>query len=272
MDGARKWMGELLLRTPARLRSLRDIPVLGSLIHRVSHRVLPADEKVWARIEVGPAKGIWLELNPRTGQDYLRGDAEAGIQAILVERLRGGMVFYDLGANIGLFTLLAARLVGPNGKVFSFEPDPWVAARLRRNVARNAFENVTVVEAGVWSRSGPRNFVAADASSPDQGVGTFVGGGHGVAGTPRECVALDDFIGSAAPPDMIKCDVEGAEVEALAGAEKLLRGHRPWVICELHSEANERALRSYFGSLGFDVDTIDANHILAKRRVELKSG
>jgi len=264
LDGARKWMAELLLRAPTPLRSLRNIPVLGMLIHRLSHQVLPADEKVWKRIEAGPAKGIWLELNPRTGPCYLRGDVEEEIQMIVAERLRGSMVFYDLGANIGLFTLLAARLVGPNGRVFSFEPDAWVASRLRKNVARNGFENVTVIEAGVWSKSGAVNFIPADkAISPDHALGRFVAGENGAAGTPMECVALDDFIEGAAPPDMIKCDVEGAEVEVFRGAEKLLRAHRPWVICELHSEANERTLRSYFRDIRFDVNSIDANHVLA---------
>jgi FkbM family methyltransferase len=263
MLGARKWMGELLLHSPAPLRSLRDVPVLGDIIHRLSYRLLPADEKVWAQIEAGPAKGIWMELNPRTSQSYVRGGAEIAVQQVLAQRIRPGMVFYDLGANIGLFSLLAARLVGPNGKVFSFEPDAWVASRLRRNVARNGFENVNVVEAGVWSTSGTFKFVPADASSPDHGVGRFVAEESEAAGTPSECVALDDFIGRATPPDMIKCDVEGAEVEALAGGEKLLRVHRPWVICELHSEANGKTLQSYFREMGYDFNSLDANHILA---------
>ena len=74
------------------------------------------------------------------------------MQTIVAERLRPGMVFYDLGANIGLFTLLAARLVGGTGKVFSFEPDSENATRLRRNIERNGFTNVTVVDAGAGLR------------------------------------------------------------------------------------------------------------------------
>jgi len=54
-------------------------------------------------------------FNPRTGQSYIQGEAETAVQSILAERLRPGMVFYDLGANIGLFTLLAARRVGASG-------------------------------------------------------------------------------------------------------------------------------------------------------------
>ena len=215
----------------------------GEWIHRVSHRVLPLDEKVWARVEAGPAQGLWLELNPRTGQNYLRGDAEQTVQKILAERLRPGMVFYDLGANIGLFTLLAARLVGDSGKVFSFEPDPEIAARLRRNIQRNGFTNVTVVETGIWSATTKLNFLKSGADSPDHGIGKFLATENGAGGTLTQCVSLDDFTqdASVTPPDALKCDVEGAEVEALRGGAKLFQSRHPWIVCEMHSDANRRA-------------------------------
>lgn len=263
MPRARKWMGELLLHSPAPLRSLRDVPVLGEIIHRLSYRLLPADEKVWAQIEAGPAKGIWMELNPRTSQGYVRGQGEIPVQQVLAERTKPGMVFYDLGANIGFFSLLAARLVGASGKVFSLEPDANVAARLRRNVARNGFDNVTVVEAGVWSSSGNMNFIIADSSSPDHGLGRFAIGNEASAGSPARCIALDDFIKNAPPPDAIKCDVEGAEVEVFRGAEKLLEMHRPWMVCEIHSPENDRSLRSHLARFRYHLEAVDANHLLA---------
>jgi FkbM family methyltransferase len=263
MPRARKWMGELLLHSPAPLRSLRDVPVLGEIIHRLSYQLLPADEKVWAQIEAGPAKGIWMELNPRTSQGYVRGQGEIPVQQVLAERTKPGMVFYDLGANIGFFSLLAARLVGASGKVFSLEPDANVAARLRRNVARNGFDNVTVVEAGVWSSSGNMNFIIADSSSPDHGLGRFAIGNEASAGSPARCIALDDFIKNAPPPDAIKCDVEGAEVEVFRGAEKLLEMHRPWMVCEIHSPENDRSLRSHLARFRYHLEAVDANHLLA---------
>ena len=263
MPRTRKWVGDLLLHSPAPLRSLRDVPVLGEIIHRLSHRFLPADEKVWAQIGAGPAKGVWMELNPRTSQSYVRGEAEIPVQQVLAERIKPGITFYDLGANIGFFSLLAARLVGAKGKVFSFEPDATVVTRLRRNVARNRFGNVTVVEAGIWSASGERNFVVADAASPDHGLGRFAMADGVSAGTPVRCVALDDFIRTAPPPDAIKCDVEGAEAEVFLGAEKLLEAHRPWIVCEIHSPDNDRALRSHLTRFGYRLEHVNANHLLA---------
>jgi FkbM family methyltransferase len=266
MPEGRNWIGSLVLGLPAPLRSLRKVPVLGDLAHLLSRRFLPADEKVWARVERGSAEGLWLELNPRTGQHYLHGDAEPTIQKILSTTLKPGMVFYDLGANIGFFSLLAARLVGAAGQVFSFEPDPEVARRLRRNISRNGFMNATVIEAGVWSASGNANFVAADLSSPDRGVGKFVAGEAAGAGTPTRCVALDDFIRSAPTPDVIKCDVEGAEIEVFRGAEYLLKARQPLILCEMHSDANDKFLREYFGRFGYSLESVDDRHVLAVRQ------
>ena len=170
MIGVRNCVAQLLLRLPFQLASSRELPVAGKWIHRLNHRLPPSEEKVWSRVRPGPTKGIWLEVNPRTGHDYIQGLTEAATQRRVVEYLRPGMVFYDLGANIGLFSLLAARIVGPSGKLFSFEPDFEAARRVRRNVERNKFSNITVVEAGAWSSTGRANFVAAASFSPDRNL------------------------------------------------------------------------------------------------------
>jgi FkbM family methyltransferase len=263
MAAVRQWIGRLLLSLPAPLRSLRNVPLLGNLAHRLSHGVLSSDEKVWARVQQGVGAGLWLELNPRTGQHYLHGEVEPLVQTVLTEHLKPGMVFYDLGANIGFFSLIAARLVGETGKVFSFEPDPEVTSRLHRNIERNGFTNVKVIEAGIWSESGLVRFIAADGSSPDRGVGRFVAGDCGSAGISTQCVALDDFVCSAPPPDVIKCDVEGAEVEVFCGAENLLTSRHPLILCEMHSEANDTLLRERFGRLGYVLKSMDDLHLLA---------
>jgi FkbM family methyltransferase len=263
MADGRNWMARLMLRLPASIRSFRGIPVLGSVLHTLSHRILPSDQKVWVQVEAGPAKGIWLELNPRTGQNYRLGETEKICQAVVAEKLRPGDVFYDLGANLGFFSLLAARIVGPTGKVFSFEPDFQIAERLRRNSGRNGLSNIAVVEMGVWSASGTLNFVTADSSSPDRGVGRFQQNDPRSDSIPARCVSLDDFIQSAPPPRGIKCDVEGAEVEAFRGAKDLLSTYHPWILCELHSRENARAWRELIGGFGYSFESVDSDHILA---------
>jgi len=257
-----KWFGTLLLYSPAPIRSLRKVPVLGNLIHRLSHRILPTSERLRVRIQAGPAQGLCLEVNPRTGGAYRRGELEIATQKLLAERLRPGMVFYDLGANIGLFSLLAARLVGMDGRVFSFEPDAEVVARLRRNIEQNGFSNITVVQAGIWSVNANISFLTSDASSPERSAGKLVIGGSDARATPVRCIALDDFIQTAPPPDAIKCDVEGAELEALRGAKRLFETRRPWIVCEMHSEATDRRARDFLGRLGYDIESLDVNHVV----------
>ena len=266
MTQTQKWFGALLLHSPTSIRSLRNIPVLGGLIHYLSHRFLPTNERLCLRVQAGPAQGICLEVNPRTGDAYLRGELESETQKVLVERLRPGMVFYDLGANIGLFSLIAARLVGAGGRVFSFEPDAEVAARLRRNIELNGFSNITVVGAAIWSINTNVRFIRSDASSPERGTGKLLADENQTVGTRIRCIALDDFIETAPPPDGIKCDVEGAELEALRGAERLFQTRRPWIICEIHSEANDRSVRDFLGRLGYDIQSLDVNHVVGLPR------
>ena len=239
------------------------LPLVGDWIHRVSHRILPMDEKVWARVEAGPAQGLWLELNPRTGQNYLRGEAEIIVQKILAERLRPGMVFYDLGANIGLFTLLAARLVGDSGKVFSFEPDPENAARLRRNIQRNGFTNVTVVESGIWSVTGKLNFVVSGAASPDHGIGKFV-----TAESQPPERSLPAFHSMISPkmlrrPTRLNATSKAPKSRRFAGERKCSNRASPWIICEMHSGANRRAATELLASFGYTTTALDGDHVLA---------
>lgn len=263
MPGARQWLGSLVLRSPVQLGSLRKVPVLGSLLHRLSHRVLPSNEMVWGIIQSGPGEGLWLEVHPRTGAELLSGNLERASQEILTSHLRPGMVFYDLGANIGRFSLIAARAIGPKGRVFSFEPDPDLIERLHRNAERNKLTNIEVVPKGVWSTSKTLEFQQSGPGSPEGGTGTFVHSDSAVKRIRIHCISLDDFVRNAPPPQGIKCDVEGAEVEVLRGAEATLREHRPWILCELHAPENDRIIRQILNNFDYQCQAIDSNHILA---------
>lgn len=257
------FIGEIMLRSPAGLNAIKKVPLFGSFVRQIGRHVVPPDEYVWARILRGLGKDLWLELNPRTGGNYFDGTVEPTVQLALAEHLHPGMTFYDLGANIGLFTLLAARIVGDHGRVYSFEPDGEAIARLKKNVEKNQFTNITVVNAGAWSSSGMVEFLPADSSSPDRGVGRFSVTEERHASIPTRCVALDDFIKNAYPPDAIKCDVEGAEVEVLRGAHSLLRTHRPWIIIELHSKEIRAGVQRLLSSYGYSLVDIDDSHMMA---------
>jgi FkbM family methyltransferase len=261
-------LGRVFLRFAAPFAKLRRFPVIGPGLRWASAKLIPRDALTWVQVQRGPAEGIWLHLNPRTGRDYFNGDVEPEVQAILHKYLRPGMTVYDIGANIGFFSLLAARLVGTAGRVMAFEADPDIAARLRENVARNQGGTISVEEKAVWSSSSPVFFARADVEvSPDRGLGHVIDSDAGklAPSTIRvEAVSVDEYVRQSATPHFIKCDVEGAEVEVIRGGEKLLAEKRPLILCEMHGEENRQTLLKLFANLGYRCEPCGKNHILAQ--------
>jgi FkbM family methyltransferase len=261
-------LGKVFLRFAAPFTKLRAVPVIGPGLRWASAKLIPRDALTWVQVQRGPAWGIWLHLNPRTGVDYFNGDIEPEVQAALGKYLRAGMTVYDIGANIGFFSLLAARLVGAAGRVTAFEADPEIAARLRENVERNKGAPISVEEKAVWSSSSPVFFARADAEvSPDRGLGHVIDNDaeRSAVGTIRvEAVSIDEYVGKAEGPDFIKCDVEGAEVEVFRGAAKLLNEKLPIILCEMHGDKNRQTLLKVFEKLGYRCEPCGNNHVLAQ--------
>jgi FkbM family methyltransferase len=256
-------LSHFLVENGRLLSTLRRIPGFRFCAKKFGAQMLPADHREWFQVQDGVGKDIWLKLNPRSGSHYYRGQADADLQGILRDYLRPGMVFYDLGSNNGFFSLLGSRRVGPTGRVVAFEAEPSLGTDIVENIERNNAQNVQLVRSAVWSSSGFVNFNSADRfSSPDAGLGKVVS--SWTAGTiPVPSVCLDDFVQTERPPDFIKCDVEGAEVEVFRGAEKLLAGHRPYVECEVHSDENGKLLHAKFEEMNYDVKWYSTNHFLA---------
>lgn len=261
-------LGRVFLRFAAPFTKLRRFPVIGPGLRWASAKLIPRDAMTWVQVQRGPAQGIWLHLNPRTGRDYFNGDVEPEVQDMLRKYLRPGMTAYDIGANIGFFSLLAARLVGTAGGVTAFEADPEIAARLRENVVRNQGAPIFVEEKAVWSSSSPVFFARADAEvSPDRGLGHVIDNDaeRSAPSTIRvEAVSVDEYVRKSGAPDFIKCDVEGAEVEVFRGADKLLNERRPIILCEMHGDKNRQTLLKMFENLGYRCEPCGKNHVLAQ--------
>lgn len=259
-------MANLLLRFAAPLSGLRSVPILGDVLSWTSRRLVPSDTLIWVQIQHGPAQGLWIRVNPRTGQNVEQGIGEPAVQQAVTQHLHAGMTFYDLGANIGFFSLMAARLVGPSGRVASFEADPEIAARLRENLRYNNFSNAAVEEKAVWSEPTTVHFARVDANtSPDRGLGHVSATDSPAAANTIsvEAVSLDQFVLTHPAPDFLKCDVEGAEVAVFQGAERLLQKKRPLLLVEMHSPENHRALSKKFQQLDYACNNLDENHVLA---------
>jgi Protein-L-isoaspartate(D-aspartate) O-methyltransferase (PCMT) len=142
-------LARLFLRYATPFAGLRRLPVVGPCVSWVSSKIVPRETLTWIQVRRGPAAGLWLRVNSRTGQSILGGSGEPAVQQAVAGYLRPGMAFYDIGTNIGFFPLLAAKLVGASGRVVSFESDPEIAARLRENIARDKFSWITVEQKAV---------------------------------------------------------------------------------------------------------------------------
>ena len=185
--------------------------------------------------------GRGLRFNPgRANVAYALGISEPAVQEALARLLRPGDTFYDIGANVGLFTVIGARLVGPGGDVLAFEPHPETARALRHNVALNAFTQVTVIEAAAWREQGRTDLVVRGEPTSAR-LADVQGRGGAESSVPVRLVAIDDLVreGVVRPPAVVKMDIEGAEIEALQGMARTLDDWRPTVICEMHDRNAE---------------------------------
>ena len=128
-------------------------------------------------------------------------------------RLRRGDVVVDLGANVGAFSVWAARRVGDEGRVIAVEPAPANIERLKANIALNAITNCTVVPKGVWSGTETRSLFLGPAA----GSNTLLA--ENMPAVDVQVDTLDNILSDHALPrvDFIKMDIEGAELEALGG-------------------------------------------------------
>jgi len=193
-----------------------------------------------ARIPAGPAEGLLLSLaylpvSHSQARPLARGVLEPPVQQALECVIEPGHVVYDIGANVGFFSLLAARLAGATGRVVAVEPAPQCAAAVRANADLNGLATITVLEVAAGATAHrERLWVVADQSwSHLESRGRHP---DAIAAVETEVVVLDELVasGELPPPDVVKLDIEGSELEALAGMRATIATHRPVLVCEVH--------------------------------------
>lgn len=211
------------------------VPRIARVVRRAAgtaRRRPPFREPAEVVVRSGPAAGLRLGGGPASA-DYSSGTNELPVQEAIVAALAPGAVFFDVGANVGFFALLAARAVGPEGRVVAFEPVPELAGAIVDNAGRNDLD-VTVLPVAVGGADGreplhlarhPGGAALASAGPPPDRRGEL----------DVEVRTLDALVaeGAVPAPDVVKIDVEGAEPAVLAGMTELLRTRRPVVVCEL---------------------------------------
>lgn len=153
------------------------------------------------------------------------------MQRAINDALTLGGTFIDIGANVGFFTLIGARLVGPAGTVYAFEPVPRTAEALRSNVALNDLSQVTIYDCAVAEQTATMRVAVGDS---DQVAHIVEGPGEGDIDVRG--VALDDLNLEVHEKNcVVKIDAEGAEYRVLLGMRNFVSRVRPTILCELHT-------------------------------------
>ena len=192
---------------------------------------------------LGNGQRIWVPLNDLIGETiYKSGYYEPDWVAIIQRLLEPGMVFFDVGAHIGQYTLLASEAVGSEGQVHSFEPDPDTYWFLDASVHLNRLRNVKSHCVALSSEPGTKSLYLAPVSSLGDSSLAPPKGYVGVTRTVP-CTSLDAYVATHRVPrvDLMKVDIEGAELDLVRGGRELLGGHeKPLIVMEFE-ETRQRA-------------------------------
>jgi FkbM family methyltransferase len=165
-----------------------------------------------------------------------------------------GMVCWDIGANVGYYTILFAELAGQDGKVFAFEPFPRNVELLRRHVEINGYRNVRVLPCALGDRDGEAKF----DPGPDRSMGHLSDEGE----LRVACWRADTLLatGQIQAPDVIKIDVEGAEAKVLLGA-RLALARGPVVFLATHGKGAHRECLEIFAEWGYQVRALKGDDV-----------
>lgn len=184
-----------------------------------------------------------IYVTPSAGLKYLAKPMASVDPSLLRnarELIRRDDVVWDIGANIGLFTFAAASCAGIKGAVFGFEPDAWLVQLLRRSctIQPGTSAPVSIIPAAVASDVSLRSFTIASRSRASNAMSEY---GHSQMGEGLErqtivALSLKWCVEHLPPPNVIKCDVEGAEIEVFSGPSKIWSDIRPVIICEVGGE------------------------------------
>jgi FkbM family methyltransferase len=243
---------------------ISDRTIFGRVM-RFPFRLIPSGTQV--PILQGTLRGKrWITGSSNHG--CWLGSYEYAKQKAFSAAVKRGYSVYDLGANVGFYSLLASVLVGSEGGVFSFEPVPRNLRFLRRHLELNGVKNCSVWDVAVGRFEGTASFdMGLDPSTGHlsvESLGTF----------SVHTVALDSLVASKKlpPPNLIKCDIEGGEYDALSGAASTLAKYGPTIFLATHGpEVHEQCCR-FLADLHYRLTPLDelplsqTNEIIATRQ------
>lgn len=206
-------------------------PFIAPVIRKIG-RVIRNNEII---ISSGAAKG--LRIHGQHGYPgYVLGTTEPEQQAWLVKNIKEGDVVYDIGANIGFFALLCAKLTGASGQVEAFEPNPICADACRSNIALNGFNHANVHDIALSDLEGEVSFYFPQNATAVGRILTTQLQSEGGSTFNVRTDTIDNYIrkNGLRSPDLLIIDVEGHEIQVLEGAHDTIKRHLPVINCEVH--------------------------------------
>lgn len=265
------WIGRLEM--PSWLR--------GTWLEAGARRVAQRVKRAGLRLERALRRGRVRVVLPSLGEaiwmdfDFAQVNsmpAEDPLLLAFLQHLRPGQSVFDVGGFVGSYSVAGALRTG-DGRVIAFEPAPISARLLRKHCQLNGVsDRVRVIEAACSHQPGVLAMPVWNTLTTAWGSGNALFNLYpqqGVEPTwiPVCTVRLDDFVRAGAPPpDVIKIDVEGAELWVLEGAREILKAHRPFVFLEVHAfawhlfETTEERLRTFLAEVGYELLEVARPH------------
>ncbi len=208
---------------------------------------------------------------------WRHGFFDQDVCVFLLQSLRPGMVFLDIGAHFGFFTLFAGELIGAGGRVVALEPMPDTFEHLSRNVAQHAeLHNITALNYAAYSSRTSLPF--HDYGLVDAGLNSAFamrkedGRKEPASTVPVEARTCDELVTSMSLPsvDVVKIDAESAELHVLKGMEQVIARRRPTIIMEvgdfnLPGVASSAELVDWLRCHGYVAYEHSAGHLLEHR-------
>ncbi|RJX19231.1 MAG: FkbM family methyltransferase [Desulfobulbus sp.] len=254
-------------------RRIADFPGVIKFFEKMSGNQL---------VEITTPEGWGLVVNPLFHSNLLHeGDLlgyEPKTREIISKFAKPGMVAYDIGANVGIFTFLFASIVGDQGAVYSFEPEENNYTCLQKSLDQLNKKNIVLDKRAVGKTKSREKF--------DRRGGAYSGRliGDGAYSTTDnlkivETVSLDYAVKQEGyrMPDILKIDVEGNEIMVLEGMKMILDSHNPLIICEIHTHLGESAKQviGLLTSHGYSISPVNdalASNSLDAREFNINKG
>lgn len=241
------------------ISTLRDMDVKG--VRRLSvvlpKVLLPAVDQA-GKLIIQTLHGVKLLIDPAKDKGvelalYQTGTYEKGTIQLLGDFLKQGSVFMDIGANIGLMSTIASKIVGEKGRVYAVEANPKTIEVLRHNCAINQCENIEILPIALASEKG--SAILYENWNVNRGGASLISQGdeHGITVSKER---LDDLFSPDSPVHLVKIDVEGFELEVLKGGVDWFKTQQPVFIIEVSTQrsnqegATPESIMSFVAELG----------------------